>query len=135
MRNGGWIDRHVTSPGDEPSPFAPAAASTHLPHLYTEGPVRFLLVSGELDDMSWGIVGLFWLSLDGERGGFIVAPGSVWHGSEMVRSFSGALERGWTERRIYAYWEGQAGCLGTYMVDPEEFADSLFALARRVGAL
>jgi hypothetical protein len=126
-------DRHATRLGDERSPFAPPAAS--LPHLHAEGPVRYLLVSGELDDTSWGIVGAFWLSIDGERGGFIVAPGSVWHGSEMVRSFRGALDRGWTDARIYAYWEGQAGSPGTYMVDPQEHADSLFSVARRVGAL
>ena len=129
------IDRHLTRPWNEPSPFAPPIANTHLPHMSTEGPVRYLLVSGELDDTSWGVVGAFWLSLDGERGGFVVAPDSVWSGSEMVRSFRGALDRGWTERRIYAYWEGQAGNLGTYMIDPEERADSLFAVARQVGAL
>ena len=54
--------------------------------LETKGPVRQLLMSGERDDGGWGFIGAFWLSIDGRRGGFIVSPESLWHGSEMVRS-------------------------------------------------
>ena len=39
------------------------------PDLLSEGPVRFLLVSGDQDDGGWGLVGSFWLSIDGDRGG------------------------------------------------------------------
>jgi hypothetical protein len=80
-------------------------------------------------------VGVLWLSLDGVRGGFIVAPGAVWYGGEMVRSVRSALDRGWTDARIYGSWQAQAGSPGTYMVGREEHADSLLALARRIGAL
>jgi len=85
--------------------------------------------------MAWGVIGALWLSIDGERGGFLVSPGAAWHGSEMVRSFRGALVRGWTEQSIFSYWAGLAGAVGTYMVDPEQRAESLFQVARRVGAL
>ena len=118
----------------ELSPFA-TLASPRLPDLETEGPVRQLLMSGERDDGGWGVIGAFWLSIDGRRGGFIVSPGSLWHGSEMVRSYRGALARGWTEERIFLYWEGQVGTVGTYMIDPEAPEESLFQVARRVGAL
>jgi hypothetical protein len=118
-----------------PSPFATPPASTTLPHLATEGRVRFLLVSGERDDTTWGLVGAFWLSEDGARGGFVVSPDSLWHGSEMIRSYRGALGRGWSDQRIFEYWEAQTGSLGTYMVDPEKTAETLFEVARTVGAL
>ena len=110
-------------------------ALTRVPDIEREGPVRHLLMSGESDDGGWGVIGAFWLSIDGERGGFIVSPDSLWHGSEMVRSYRGALARGWTEERIFLYWAGQAGTAGTYMIDPEGLEKSLFKVARRVGAL
>jgi len=116
------------------SPFATTPA-VQLRDLQREGSVRFLLVSGERDDAAWGIVGAFWLSDEGGRGGFLVAPESLWHGSEMVRSYRGALARGWTQERIYRYWEEQAGSTHTYMIDPEERASSLLRVARRVGTI
>ena len=79
------------------------------PDLLSEGPVRFLLVSGDQDDGAWGLIGSFWLSIDGERGGFFVSPQSLWRGSEMVRSFKSARSRGWTDSDIYSYWQGQVG--------------------------
>ncbi len=97
--------------------------------------MRFLLLSGELDDGSWGLVGAFWLSIDGGRGGFIVSPEALWRGSEMVRSYRGALARGWTEGTIYAYWDGLAGSVDTFMVDPSKQAESLFEVARLVEAI
>ena len=94
-----------------------------------------LLVSGDRDDATWGIVGAFWLADEGDRGGFLVSPDALWTGSEMVRSYRGALARGWTHERIYRYWEQQVGSTGTYMVDPEERASGLFLVARRVGSI
>jgi len=105
------------------------------PDLLSEGPVRFLLVAGHRDDGSWGLVGSFWLSIDGERGGFFVSPRSLWRGSEMVRSYKSAQSRGWTAGDIYAYWQGQVGLSGPFMIDPQQHADNLFQVARRVGAL
>ncbi|MGZ5214127.1 MAG: hypothetical protein ACXWXM_10380, partial [Actinomycetota bacterium] len=87
------------------------------------------------DDGAWGLVGSFWLSIDGERGGFFVSPRSLWRGSEMVRSFKGARSRGWSDGDIYAYWQGQVGISGSFMIDPQQHADNLFQVARRVGAL
>jgi hypothetical protein len=118
-----------------PSPFSPPPRSTMLPGLATEGPVRFLLVSGERDDTAWGLVGAFWLSEDDARGGFIISPDSLWHGSEMVRSYRGALKRGWSDRQIFAYWAEQTGSRGTYMVDPEKWSGTLFEVARLVDAI
>lgn len=97
--------------------------------------MRYLLVSGELDDTSWGIVGAFWLSVDGGRGGFLVSPEALWHGSEMVRSCRGALSRGWTDEAIFGYWADLAGVVGTYMVDPEDRAETLISVARRGAAV
>jgi hypothetical protein len=118
-----------------PSPFSTPESSTMLPALATEGPVRFLLVSGERDDATWGLVGAFWLSEDGARGGFVISPDSLWHGSEMVRSYRGALTRGWSDRRIFEYWAAQTGSMGTYMVDPEQRAGTLNEVAHLVDAL
>ena len=100
-----------------------------------EGPVRFLLVSGDLDEGYWGVIGAFWLSIDGERGGFVVSPEALWTGSEMARCFRGAVERGWTPDRIYRYWQTQVGVAGAVMVDPQQHADTLLQIHKRVGAL
>ncbi len=105
------------------------------PAALSEGPVKFLLVSGRLDGGSWGLVGAYWLSIDEERGGFIVSPESIWTGSELVRSFRGAQSRGWTAEQIYGYWRAQVGMAGRVMIDPQQHADTLFNVARRVGAL
>lgn len=100
-----------------------------------EGPVRFLQVAGDLDDGSWGVAGTFWLSMSGERGGFVVSPRALWTGSEMARSYRGARERGWTPEEIYRYWQGHVGVAGGVMIDPQQHADSLLQIHKRVGAL
>ena len=105
------------------------------PDALAEGPVRFLLISGGRDDESWGLIGAFWLSIDGTRGGFVVAPQAIWHGSEMARSFRGASSRGWHAEDVYRYWQRQVGAAGMFMIDPQQHADTLFQVARRVGAL
>jgi len=109
----------------------PIAASEAL----SEGPVRFLLVSGYLDDDSWGLIGAFWLAIDTDRGGFLVAPDAIWPGSEMVRSYKSAIARGWAHEDVYRYWQGQVGLSGRYAIDPQQHADTLFQVARRCGAL
>ncbi len=105
------------------------------PAALSEGPVKFLLVSGLLDEDYWGLVGAYWLSIDAERGGFIVSPNAIWTGSELVRSFRGAQARDWTAEQIYNYWRAQVGMAGKVMIDPQQHADTLFHVARRVGAL
>ncbi len=101
-----------------------------------EGPVRTLLASGDLDDGTWGIVGAFWLSIDGERGGFVVSPEALWIGSEMARSYRSAIARGWTAERVYRYWQTHVGIAGGgLMIDPQQHLDSLFQIHRRVGAV
>ncbi len=117
------------------SPLASLRAPVAAPDALAEGPVRFLLVSGDLDDGRWGLVGAFWLSIDGQRGGFLVCPDAIWHGSEMVRSLKSALTRGWTQEEIYRWWQSQVGAVGQVMIDPQQHADTLFQVARRVGAL
>src|SRR5439155_11759207 len=86
-------DRRVGS--EELLPLASIRDPVTAPDALAEGPVRFLLVSGDLDDGRWGLIGAFWLSIDGSRGGFVVAPQAIWQGSEMARSFRGALSRHW----------------------------------------
>ena len=100
-----------------------------------EGPIRYLLVAGELDDGRWGSIGAFWRTIDGASGGFLVSPDAIWAGSEMVRSFRSAQARGWTIERIYAYWQAHVGVSGKSMIDPQQHADTLFQVARRVGAI
>jgi hypothetical protein len=119
----------------EHSPLAAVRERLSAPESLAEGPVKFLLVSGQLDDVRWGLVGAYWLSIDGSRGGFVVAPDAIWSGSELVRSFKGALGRGWDAERVYGFWQGQVGMAGRFMIDPQQHADTLFQVARRVGAL
>ena len=108
---------------------------TVLPVL-AEGPVRRLLASGDRDDGSWGVVGAFWLSIDGDRGGFVVSPDALWTGSELARSYRSALDRGWTQERIYGYWQDHVGVAGgRLMIDPQQYAGSLLQIHQRVGAL
>ena len=97
--------------------------------------MKFLLVSGQLDDGRWGLVGCL-LGLDRrERGGFVVRPEAIWSGSEWCAATAAAIERGWSPERIYAYWQDQVGMAGRFMIDPQQHADTLFQVARRVGAL
>ena len=104
--------------------------------LVSEGPVRFLLVSGVRDGGSWGVIGAFWLSIDGERGGFAVNPEAIWQGSEMVRNYRSAETRDWPAEEIYRYWQNQVGVASrNLMVDPQQHADTLLQVYRRVGAL
>jgi hypothetical protein len=134
----GPMERRVkkkTTWGSQLCPLSAVTEPISAPEMLSEGPVRFLLISGDLDDGRWGLVGAFWLSIDGRRGGFVVAPESIWLGSEMVRCYQGAVSRGWTDDRIYAYWQGQVGMAGRVMVDPQQHADNLFQVARRVGAI
>ena len=119
----------------EESPLASVTERVSAPGSLSEGPVKFLLVSGQLDDGRWGLVGSYWVSIDGKRGGFVVAPDAIWGGSELVRSYKGALGRGWDAERVYYYWQGQVGVAGRFMIDPQQHADTLFQVARRVGAL
>jgi hypothetical protein len=117
------------------SPLAAVRERLTAPETLSEGPVRFLLVSGRLDDARWGLAGAYWVSIDGSRGGFVVAPDAIWSGSELVRSYKSALDRGWDAERIYGYWQRQVGMAGKVMIDPQQHADTLFQVARRVGAL
>lgn len=119
----------------EHSPLAAVRERISAPETLSEGPVKFLLVSGELDDARWGLVGAYWVSIDGARGGFVVAPAAIWSGSELVRSYKGAMGRGWDAERVYGYWQDQVGMAGRFMIDPQQHADTLFQVARRVGAL
>lgn len=117
------------------TPLSTIYESVSAPEALSEGPVKFLLVSGQLDGGRWGLVGAYWVSIDGARGGFIIAPPAIASGSELVRSYRSGAERGWTPERTFAYWQGQVGIAGRYMIDPQQHADTLFQVARRVGAL
>ena len=119
----------------ETSPLATITSSVLHPSALSEGPVRFLLVSGYRDSGRWGLLGAYWLTIDGTNGGFLVAPGAVWQGSEHARCYRNALRRGWDEEQIYAYWQTQVGASGQIMIDPQQHADAVFQVARRVGAL
>jgi len=117
------------------SPLAALRERIIAPDALAEGPVRFLLISGARDDETWGLIGAFWLSIDGRRGGFLVAPEAIWAGSEMVRNLKSALTRGWAHESVYRYWQSQVGAAGSLMIDPQQHADTMFQVARRVGAL
>lgn len=117
------------------TPLSTIHESVTAPEALSEGPVKFLLVSGQLDGGRWGLVGAYWVSIDGARGGFIISPPAIASGSELVRSYRSGAARGWTPERTFAYWQGQVGIAGRYMIDPQQHADTLFQVARRVGAL
>jgi hypothetical protein len=115
------------------SPLALVKESVSLPAMRTEGSVRYLLASGECDGGSFGVVGAFWISDDGRRGGFLVSPRAIYSGSEMVRSYRGALRRGWTHDRIFGYWWGRAGLdEGEIRIDRERRADTLYRLHQMI---
>jgi hypothetical protein len=126
--------RMPQDPTDD-SPLATVRDVLPSAHLLSDGPVRYLLVAGERDDGLWGSIGAFWRSIDGGNGGFVVSPDAIWAGSEMVRSVRSAQSRGWSIERIYAYWQAHVGVSGKLMIDPQQHADTLFQVARRVGAI
>ncbi|HET9672167.1 MAG TPA: hypothetical protein VFQ40_04890 [Actinomycetota bacterium] len=129
------MDRRNDEDDIDGSPLATVRRILPSPHLLSVGPIRYLLVAGEQDGGGWGMVGAFWRTIDGRHGGFLVCPEAVWAGSEMVKSFRGALGRGWTVEQIYAYWHAHVGVTGQVLIDPQQHADSLFQVARRVGAI
>jgi hypothetical protein len=115
------------------SPFA-LREDLSAPLLEREGRVRYLVVSGKQDDGLWGPVGAIWLSADGARGGFLVNPWALWQGSEIVRGYRSALERGWTPGQIYRYWATEVW-RGSYTVDHERDAETLTLLRDLVDVL
>jgi hypothetical protein len=129
------MDRSAPEESMEDWPLAAVREILPSPALLSEGPVRYLLVAGEKDDGLWGLIGAFWRSIGGEHGGFLVCPEAIWAGSEMARSFRSARARGWSVDRIYGYWQAQVGVSGRLMIDPQQHADALFQVARRVGAI
>jgi hypothetical protein len=129
------VDPRTDEQITDESPLATVRRLLPSPHLLSAGPVRYLLVAGEQDLGGWGLIGAYWRTIDGRHGGFLVCPEAVWAGSEMVKSFRGALGRGWTVEQIYAYWQSNVGVAGRLLIDPQQHADSLFQVARRVGAI
>ena len=129
------MERSMPKDPTDVSPLATVREILPSAHLLLDGPVRYLLVAGELDDGRWGSVGAFWRSIDGGAGGFLISPEAIWAGSEMVRSVRSAQARGWTIERIYAYWQANVGVAGHVMIDPQQHTDTLFQVARRVGAV
>jgi hypothetical protein len=118
---------------DLDSPFA-LAADLSAPELEAEGRVRYVAVTGKQDDGLWGPVGALWVSEDGRRGGFLVNAWALWEGSEIVRGYRSALERGWTPDEIYRYWRNEVW-RGSYTVDEEREAQTLILLHQLVGVL
>lgn len=116
------------------SPVAVVGDSVRVPEVEAEGPVRYLTLSGERDDATWGVLGMVWLSIDEGRGGFLASPSSPWRGSEMARSYESARRRGFTPVEIFGYWRGATDGDG-YHVDPERGAESLRLLSELVAAL
>lgn len=120
----------------EASPLTLVTDAVTFPELRSEGRVHYLVTSGERDSGAWGVIGAFWLSWDGERGGFLVNPNALYIGSEMVRSYRGALRRGWTNEEIYRYWQGRVGRRNERLkVDRQQQADSLMRLNQMISSL
>ena len=102
--------------------------------LESEGRVLYIVMNGKQDDGIWGPVGALWLSADGQRGGFLVHPWALWEGSEFVRSYRSATERGWTPTSIYRYWQDEVW-RGTYAAEPELEAQTLLLLNELLSTL
>jgi hypothetical protein len=120
----------------EASPLTLVTGAVTFPELRSEGRVHYLVASGERDSGAWGVIGTFWLSWDLERGGFLVNPNALYVGSEMVRSYRGALKRGWTHEQIYRYWQSRVGRKNEPMkIDRQQQADTLMRLNQMVSSL
>jgi len=119
--------------GEMASPFAYADAPSPR-YLESEGAVRYLMLSGKQDDGLWGPIGTIWISKDERRGGFLVNPWALWEGSEIVRGYRSALERGWTHPQIFSYWKGEVWPRG-YVVDEARETETLMLLHELVAAL
>ena len=114
------------------SPFAVKTDLVDQEWLVSEGRVRYLIVHGELDRGGTGIVGAIWISVDGNRGGFVRGFGATWSAGEMARSHKGALDRGWTHDRIFRFWNETPGeLIGITVADLAE-AESLRKLVNFV---
>ncbi len=120
--------------GTDASPFASGEAPT-APELEAERGVRYLLVSGRQDDGLWGPIGALWLSGDGERGGFLVHPWAIDRGAEMVRSYRGAIARGFTPTAIFDYWAKEVWTGANLVVDEERSARTLRLVDELLGVL
>jgi hypothetical protein len=114
---------------DATSPLATVDPGSILRELRTEGGVRYLMVHGYRDDDSFGEIGAFWLSADGERGGVLVHPEALWTGSELARNYRNALDRDWTHEGIFHYWQREGFTGIELLLDREDrTAASLRAL-------
>lgn len=120
---------------DDASPFATLFEVPTVSDMQLAGRVRYTLVSGRQDDGFWGTMGALWLSQDDERGGFLVHPWALGLGSEMARSYRGALARGFTALSIYSYWRDEVWIGSNVAIAHERDAESLFLLNELVGAL
>jgi hypothetical protein len=118
----------------EASPFAAADAPSAL-ELQGERAVHYVLVSGRQDDGVWGLVGAVWLSADGLRGGFLVHPWAIDLGAEMVRSYRGALARGFTPSTIFDYWAKEPWTGSSVIVEDERHAETLLLVNELLNVL
>ncbi len=117
----------------EASPLALVTESVTVPMLRAEGAVRYIVVSGDRDSGAWGVVGAFWISLDGNRGGFLVNPNALYTGSELVKSYRGALRRAWSHEDIYRYWQSNAGRIDAGVkVERQQYSETLWRLHRTI---
>ena len=120
----------------ERSPLASENERIAASYALSEGPVRFLLVSGELGRRTLG-PGRRVLALDRRGARWVLRLAAV----ALARQRDGAELQERAGRAagppsdIYAYWQGQVGIAGSFMIDPQQHADTLFQVARRVGAL
>ena len=78
-------------------------------------------MSGALDNDRWGLVGAFWVAIDGASGGFLVSPDAIWSGGELARCYRGATARGWDHESIYSYWQRQVGSAGMSLYELTRF--------------
>lgn len=135
-RNGEAMNERADERWGEASPLTLVADVVTFPELHSEGKVHYLVASGERGSGSWGVIGAFWLSWDGERGGFLVNPNALYIGSEMVRSYRGALSRGWSNDAIYRYWQSRVGRRNDRLkIDLQQQADSLMRLNQVISTL
>ena len=133
-RKRGLVHPPRVHPDVETSPFA-LVEPPHAVELEEEGPVRYLLVWGRQDDGLWGTVGAFWLSRDERRGGFLVHPWGIELGSEMVRSYSSALGRGFPPTSIFDYWAHEVWTGANVRIDDERYAETLLLVNELVSVL
>jgi hypothetical protein len=112
----------------------PSRDTIEYPVVSLPDPIRYIVMHTIGDNGSIRPLGAVWISDDGSNGGFIPARVGGWLAEEMRRSYESALARGWTNERIFEYWQDRATGDDDLIVDRPDRRDDLDDLRRMLNA-